>query len=379
LTAPDASGSLGVPALRLERFVGPASPIAQQVRSDIELVTVRAPERVAVTAPVTGDLTDDAVAGEYASRPVLVAALSDALVAPQTGIVLTSRDELVHEVHANDQLVATVAATSDLAAWAADRPSAQRLGEAHLVLGNVRLPNYYHWWFDSLSRIWLTDVATPWAGCPIVVGGALAPLERACLDALGLQDRTVAVEPERVSLNVAIVSNGLAYGSAMRMSPLTSEFARWARERLDPPRSGSRRLLVSRARAAVRRVTNEAEIATALSAGGFELLCLEDLDVAAQARAFAEAEIVVAPHGAGLTNLLFATPGTGVVELFSGEGAHDSVYRRLASLLDHPYAAVVGETIPGARTSHRADMRIDPDHLVSIVAAVAAARGSGGR
>ena len=43
------------------------------------------------------------------------------------------------------------------------------------------------------------------------------------------------------------------------------------------------------------------------------------MTVAAQVRAFAEAECVVGPHGAGLTNLAFAPPGAAVVELFAGD------------------------------------------------------------
>ena len=39
--------------------------------------------------------------------------------------------------------------------------------------------------------------------------------------------------------------------------------------------------------------------------------------VAEQASVFASSEVIVAPHGSGLTNLLFCRPGSKVIELFS--------------------------------------------------------------
>jgi capsular polysaccharide biosynthesis protein len=41
------------------------------------------------------------------------------------------------------------------------------------------------------------------------------------------------------------------------------------------------------------------------------------MSVAEQAACLAAAKVVVAPHGAGLTNLVFCTPGTKVIEIFS--------------------------------------------------------------
>ncbi|HEY9696909.1 MAG TPA: glycosyltransferase 61 family protein [Trichocoleus sp.] len=66
-----------------------------------------------------------------------------------------------------------------------------------------------------------------------------------------------------------------------------------------------------------RRVVNEADVMDLLSQYGFEFVTLDTLPVVEQARLFANAEMIVAPHGAGLTNLIFCQPGTKVVEIFS--------------------------------------------------------------
>jgi hypothetical protein len=79
----------------------------------------------------------------------------------------------------------------------------------------------------------------------------------------------------------------------------------------------TRRLLVLRGHQAKRPLLNEEALAEALAARGYEPVRLETLTVAEQAQRFAAAEVVVAQHGAGLTNVAFCRPGTTVIELFS--------------------------------------------------------------
>lgn len=50
---------------------------------------------------------------------------------------------------------------------------------------------------------------------------------------------------------------------------------------------------------------------------------------------FANAKIVIAPHGAGLTNLIFCKPGTKVLEIFQSH--EDDTYCYLAQVLGLDY------------------------------------------
>ena len=49
---------------------------------------------------------------------------------------------------------------------------------------------------------------------------------------------------------------------------------------------------------------------------GFVKVELESLSVAEQVQLFSSAEVIIAAHGAGLTNLTFCQPGTTVLEIF---------------------------------------------------------------
>jgi Glycosyltransferase 61 len=66
-----------------------------------------------------------------------------------------------------------------------------------------------------------------------------------------------------------------------------------------------------------RIVINEPEVVALLAKRGFEVVDPGAHPAAEQIRMFAEAEYIVSPHGAALTNLLFASPGAAVVEILA--------------------------------------------------------------
>jgi len=95
------------------------------------------------------------------------------------------------------------------------------------------------------------------------------------------------------------------------------------------------RLYVSRSQATIRRVLNEDELLEPLSEAGFQIVFLEQLTVAQQVALFAQAEWVIAPHGAGLANLAFAPKHCRVLELRAAALPFNSLYQNLCRNLDH--------------------------------------------
>lgn len=78
-----------------------------------------------------------------------------------------------------------------------------------------------------------------------------------------------------------------------------------------------RRFFVSRSGAKRRRILNEDELFERIAALGFEKISFEDYSVKEAAMLMSQASHVIAPHGAGLANLVFANPGAKVLEIFS--------------------------------------------------------------
>ncbi len=133
-----------------------------------------------------------------------------------------------------------------------------------------------------------------------------------------------------------------------------------------------RRLYISRANAPWRRVVNEEETVRVLERAGFEQVRLETMSVAEQASTLAAAEAVVAPHGAGLTNLVFCPPGARVIEIFSPAFVN-VLYWGLSRLVDLDYQYVMG--VPDARRAGaeawdvQRDIRVDVPKLQRALAA----------
>ncbi len=80
-------------------------------------------------------------------------------------------------------------------------------------------------------------------------------------------------------------------------------------------RRRKRRLYVTRRGQPMRVMVNEVALEAALIRRGFQIVRPERMGVADQIRLFAEAELIVGPTGAGLTNAVFAAPGCKVVEI----------------------------------------------------------------
>lgn len=131
--------------------------------------------------------------------------------------------------------------------------------------------------------------------------------------------------------------------------------------------SAKRRFYISRRDATKRRVANEAELLVELAELDFHLVVPGALSFREQVDAFAAAEVIVGPHGAGLANLLFARPSASVLELHHA-GQRLRHYARMAERSGVGYQHLPCAPDPGAPQ----DMVVDVDAAVAMVRRVEA-------
>jgi Glycosyltransferase 61 len=112
----------------------------------------------------------------------------------------------------------------------------------------------------------------------------------------------------------------------------------------DPLPRPWRRLYISREDSGSRVLINEPEVMERTVRAGFTPVILSKLSVPDQVRLFAEASHVVAPHGAGVTNIGFCQPGARFCELHMDSYVHWS-FRLLAALRGVHYGCLVGSTV----------------------------------
>jgi len=207
--------------------------------------------------------------------------------------------------------------------------------------------SYYHWICDVLPRFHIfLENRTP--DVRIILPQGLTELHRQTLEWLGVPLDECVSHTGRRPWKV----EKLLYASPVAMTgDHEAQSLHWMRARMlqgclgrseVPP--GTRRLYVSRRRAACRRVVNEAEILPVLKHHGFEIIEGEDLGLDEQVRLFSEAAVVVGPHGGGLTNIVWCAPGAKVFEIFE-PGSVRRCYWSLCNALGHQHACGIGQAV----------------------------------
>ncbi len=97
---------------------------------------------------------------------------------------------------------------------------------------------------------------------------------------------------------------------------------------------------------------------------GFEVHELEDYGYREQISLFADASVVVGPHGAAHTNMLYAQPGMVLVDILGS--LVNKCFHNMALTLGHEYWYVFGEDIPSGR-AYTDDIFLPLEKLDSIV------------
>jgi capsular polysaccharide biosynthesis protein len=132
----------------------------------------------------------------------------------------------------------------------------------------------------------------------------------------------------------------------------------------------TRRLYLTRGAAKGSRIAvNEAEVLAALRPLGFEVFDAGAHRVAAQIEAFANAAMIVAPHGASLANLVFTTGPTRLVEMFPPDYVNPCYWAIASQLpqLDYRYVLGAGRVPAGDPQGVASDIVVDIARLLRVL------------
>ncbi|MEL6590062.1 MAG: glycosyltransferase family 61 protein [Bacteroidota bacterium] len=81
------------------------------------------------------------------------------------------------------------------------------------------------------------------------------------------------------------------------------------------PQQADKKLYITRRNCGHRRILNEPQVEAHLKSKGFEIVALETMNMPEKIKVLSQASMIVAPHGAGLANMVVCHPGLKVVEL----------------------------------------------------------------
>jgi capsular polysaccharide biosynthesis protein len=195
---------------------------------------------------------------------------------------------------------------------------------------------FYHFLLESLPRLYLARDYMERIK-KILVNGTPGSFQEKWLRRAGVQmDKIVWMEGlSHYHCEQLLFTNHLI--GDYRPDPWTIQALRELLSGHPGATPGHRRLWISRADALSRQPLWEHELLAELK--DFESVNLARMDPGAQIELMKNASVVAAPHGAGLSNILFCAPGTQVVEIFP-DTKRQPIYGRLAHVcgLDHAWA-----------------------------------------
>jgi hypothetical protein len=178
--------------------------------------------------------------------------------------------------------------------------------------------NYFHWLFDVLPRVHVAKMAG--VGTAKYYVECNHKFQKESLDLLGIHPEAVIDAIQNPIIQAATLFIPSYPEATTGIPPWACEFLKSTllvesqkrASRVDRPKG--RKIYISRLDSKRgRRLTNEKELIDLLE--GFEVLELGSMSMAEQIRTFANADVIIAPHGAGLANIVFCQKGTTVIEI----------------------------------------------------------------
>jgi len=231
--------------------------------------------------------------------------------------------------------------------------------------------SYYHYLIDVLPRLGLLEDHP--AVQRLYLPTSL-PFQRQLIELLAIPSACI-IDSDRVRHLQAemLVVPGLP-DVDLKTPPWV---VRFLRDRLLPVAAGrvpGARIYVTRGdRPGSRIVINEPEVVAALGELGFRVVDPGRMTVAEQITTFAAADWIVAPHGAALANLAFASAGASVVELFAPDYVQGCYWKLTECVPGLSYRFLVSAG-RGPRTGRMegvdSDISVDVDALLGLLAAL---------
>ena len=227
---------------------------------------------------------------------------------------------------------------------------------------------YFHWLVECLPRLALLEKYLDSIDGFIVPANIESGLKQS-LAAFGIDENRLVYQdvgsqyaPEHLLVP--------AYCAGRNIPPWVSAFLR-NRVLKDRPSAARQRIYVSRANAGKRRIVNENALLPILARHHIKVIRPSELSFIAQAECFDDADFVIGPHGAGLTNALFCRSGSKILELLPSPSVKPGTFHSVSSAAGADYWCMHGERSDASNMPDvHADFFIEPtnfDHALQRV------------
>ena len=235
--------------------------------------------------------------------------------------------------------------------------------------------NFWHWTVDTITQLEGIEYYYKQTGIKpkLIVEANLRGWQRESLRLLGYENQDLILwQDYRRTVSKLIVPSFRRAYNQRQHGEISVSACQWLRKTVlqnliqDPnlDESLSEKVYISRHKALGRRVSNETEVMAALQPLGFQLYVLEEMSYTDQVSLFAQAKVIIAPHGAGLTNLLFAEKPI-ILELFGAYVGNE--FANLSRSLGFQYGCLACVSAKGEMRVKDGDMVVDVNEMLELL------------
>ncbi|MER2265141.1 glycosyltransferase family 61 protein [Methylobacterium oxalidis] len=235
---------------------------------------------------------------------------------------------------------------------------------------------YFHWFFESMPRVWALQKELQTKKLIWFAGPLDQKFHRQSLEILDLDldhflriDGSAAVRFEaayNVSFRFTENINTLRpdFNSGRYNVGWSDDYVFDLRDRASEKvksLSGlinGEKLYIARPDTTHRKVINEREVISLLERYGFEVFVPGTKSLYEQIAAFKKARVIVGPHGAGFTNIMWSNPGAVVLE-FMPAALLDVGYRFLSNFAGHSHNVILCKELPHPQGNAYANIEVD--------------------
>lgn len=237
----------------------------------------------------------------------------------------------------------------------------KQLGGRSLCLSTDYFNNYFHWMLDMLPKLLVVrDAGYQLHDFDhVIVNSQMHEFQRESLLRMG-------VRPEQITcLDVAnnlIVDEMVVPSMAEQSGIFAREYIDKMNQLLVPADTSNydqpQRVFVVRSKQKGRSLANEPEVIKLVKRHGFKCIDLDGLTLERQIQLFKSASVVIAVHGAALTNLLFCKKRTRVLEILP-DGFFHQMYFYLARMRDLDYSCLISKSLEKTVKKQFAEIIVD--------------------
>lgn len=215
--------------------------------------------------------------------------------------------------------------------------------------------NYYHWFFDSLSRIFIYKKFYKIKKNDFfLVHNLKHDFQIQSLKLFGIKNLINAYKINHIKATKILAINFIREFNFSSQKWLINSFRNIFLKKKKLRRY--KKIFINRSGSGslIRDIYNKNEVLNFLKSKGFLIIDSSKLKFNDEIKLFSEAKFIIGVYGAGLTNIIFCNKKTRIIELRPSK-VNDNLYRNMAINAGLKYSCIYGKIIQKADTNRSFD------------------------